>query len=135
MINNLLDNAIKFSSEGGSIVVKLFTDPFSEHVVLQVSDTGTGIPPEDLPHVFERLSGGQIAAASRTSGRNGTGIEHLPVDRRRPRRDHRDRQRIGRGTTVTVKLPSARWPDARNRPAAENDRNSCRDLTRGRDTG
>ncbi len=109
VINNLLDNAIKFSSEGGSIVVKLFTDPFSKHVVLQVSDTGAGIPQEDLPHVFERFYQAD-KSRQRRERRGGTGLglsicqsiiaAHggtIEID-----------SELGRGTTVTVKLPSAR---------------------------
>jgi len=109
VINNLLDNAIKFSSAGGSIVVKLFTDPFSMHVVLQVSDTGAGIPQEDLPHVFERFYQAD-KSRQRRERRGGTGLglsicqsivaAHggtIEID-----------SELGRGTTVTVKLPSAR---------------------------
>ena len=109
VINNLVDNAIKFSSEGGTILVKLFTDPFSRYVVLQVSDTGTGIPQEDLPHVFERFYQAD-KSRQRKERRGGTGLglsicqsivaAHggtIEID-----------SELGRGTTVTVKLPSAR---------------------------
>jgi two-component system heavy metal sensor histidine kinase CusS len=48
----LLDNAIKYTPEGGSVTVTLRNDPSP---VLSVADTGIGIPPGALPHVFERF--------------------------------------------------------------------------------
>jgi two-component system phosphate regulon sensor histidine kinase PhoR len=50
---NLLDNAIKYNHEGGSVTVRLSAD--GEHIVAQVTDTGEGIPAQDLPHVFEKM--------------------------------------------------------------------------------
>jgi heavy metal sensor kinase len=53
VIVNLLDNAIKYTDEGGA--VNVIVRPESGHAVLQVTDTGIGIPPKALPHVFERF--------------------------------------------------------------------------------
>jgi two-component system OmpR family sensor kinase len=53
VIENLLDNAVRHTSEGGSIRIA-----FSSHngdIAVSVSDTGCGIPEEDLPHVFDRF--------------------------------------------------------------------------------
>jgi two-component system sensor histidine kinase ResE len=50
---NLLDNAIKYNCQGGSVSVRLSAD--SERVVIQVTDTGEGIPAQDLPHIFEKM--------------------------------------------------------------------------------
>ncbi len=50
---NLLDNAIKYNREGGSATVRLSAD--SERIAAQVADTGEGIPPQDLTHIFEKL--------------------------------------------------------------------------------
>lgn len=50
---NLLDNAIKYNREGGSVHVRLSAD--GERIMAQVTDTGEGIPPQDLPHIFEKL--------------------------------------------------------------------------------
>ncbi len=50
---NLLDNAIKYNCEGGSVIVRLNAD--GERVVAQVTDTGEGIPAQDLPHIFEKM--------------------------------------------------------------------------------
>ncbi len=69
---NLLDNAIKFTPETGSVVVKAFmveTDP--EWVYISVSDTGVGITPESKNLIFERLF--QDPNAS-DSSRNGLGL-------------------------------------------------------------
>lgn len=51
IVRNLLSNALKYTPEGGYIVVDLITE--GDKVVLQVTDSGRGIPTEDLPHVFE----------------------------------------------------------------------------------
>ncbi|HKY29236.1 MAG TPA: PAS domain S-box protein, partial [Pyrinomonadaceae bacterium] len=48
---NLLNNAVKFTPSGGTITVRLFGE--NQHAVLQVEDTGQGIDPDFLPHVFE----------------------------------------------------------------------------------
>jgi signal transduction histidine kinase len=56
-ISNLLDNAIKFTPEGGRVEVILEGD--SEQASLVVRDTGQGIPPEDLPHIFKRFYRGR----------------------------------------------------------------------------
>ncbi len=53
IVNNLLSNALKFTPRGGSISVKI--EDFSNVLRLTVSDTGRGIHPDDLPHVFNRF--------------------------------------------------------------------------------
>jgi hypothetical protein len=103
VIWNLVTNAIKFTPAGGTITVRL--RPCDTNVLLEVSDTGIGITPEVLPHIFERfrqgdssltraygglglglaivrhlveLHGGLIAAASRGSGAGATFTVRLP---------------------------------------------------------
>ena len=53
IVVNLIANAVKFTPSGGSVTIRTRTDQMS--AVLEVVDTGPGIPPEDLPHVFERF--------------------------------------------------------------------------------
>ena len=53
MIENLIENALKFSPERGAIEVKV--NEIGDAVELRVTDQGPGIPPETLPHIFERF--------------------------------------------------------------------------------
>ena len=53
MISNLLSNALKFTPEGGEVRVAL--EPRPGRVALVVEDTGCGIPPEHVPHIFDRF--------------------------------------------------------------------------------
>lgn len=55
VVNNLIDNSLKFTPPGGRILVGLRCDAPREQAVLSVSDSGLGISSEDLPHVFERF--------------------------------------------------------------------------------
>jgi two-component system phosphate regulon sensor histidine kinase PhoR len=66
---NLLDNAVKFTPEGGTIV--LHAKPGHGRVVINVKDTGVGIPPEDLPRIFERF---YRVDRSRDRREGGTGL-------------------------------------------------------------
>src|SRR5262249_40316336 len=61
VIANLLDNAIKYSPNGGTIVVTIRRDESAGRpgATLAVADQGIGIPAEDVPHVFERFHRGQ----------------------------------------------------------------------------
>ena len=75
VISNLLVNAIKFTEEGGNIDV--FINESSASLAIKITDTGIGIPPEKLPHIFDRFY--QVDnPAMRTVG--GTGIG-LPIVR------------------------------------------------------
>jgi heavy metal sensor kinase len=55
VVNNLLDNAIKFNRPGGQVRIELLADAHHGQATLRVWDTGRGIAPEDLPHVFDRF--------------------------------------------------------------------------------
>lgn len=55
VINNLIDNSLKFTGPRGWIRIELTSEPELAQVVLRVSDNGSGIAPEDLPHVFDRF--------------------------------------------------------------------------------
>jgi len=72
VLDNLLSNALKFSPEGG--VVKVHMNPDLQAGVLEVSvsDTGPGIAPEDLPHIFERFYQGRTKV-KQTAG-SGLGL-------------------------------------------------------------
>jgi signal transduction histidine kinase len=59
-VMNLLENALKFTPANGSISVDL--ERSANEVILTVSDSGIGIPPEDLPHLFERFHRGRNVA-------------------------------------------------------------------------
>jgi signal transduction histidine kinase/ActR/RegA family two-component response regulator len=66
---NLLSNSIKFTARGGKVQVRLAR--VNSHIELTVSDTGIGIPPEFLPHVFERF---RQAEGGTTRERGGLGL-------------------------------------------------------------
>jgi len=60
VVANLLDNAIKYSPEGGEVRIRLRHD--AHHVYVTVTDHGIGIPPEEQGHLFHRFSRGKSAA-------------------------------------------------------------------------
>ena len=68
---NLLSNAVKFTGKGGKVQVRL--ERVNSHVEVSVSDTGIGIAPEFLPHVFERFRQGD-AGLTRAHGGLGLGL-------------------------------------------------------------
>lgn len=61
LTQDLLDNALKFTPPGGSVTLKL--DELPGLARLSVSDTGIGIPADDLPNLFQRFHRGRNAAA------------------------------------------------------------------------
>jgi len=110
---NLLSNAIKFTPAGGTVSLRTRRDHGS--IVISVEDTGIGIAPEHLPHVFQRFWQAHTGA-SREFGGLGIGLtlsRHLvemhggtiAVDSLGP----------GRGTTFTVLLPNPATALARER--------------------
>jgi two-component system, OmpR family, sensor kinase len=66
VFTNVLDNAVKFSPPGGQVVVDAAAD--GPEVVVAVSDTGPGIPSEEIPRVFERFYRGRVARAQDIRG-------------------------------------------------------------------
>jgi len=68
---NLLDNAIKYSDPGARVEVRVFEDPTS--VTVRISDTGVGIPEEDLPNLFDRFYRVN-KDRSRATGGSGLGL-------------------------------------------------------------
>jgi heavy metal sensor kinase len=108
VIHNLIDNALKFTPPGGRVLVTVTPRPAAGQAVLRVSDTGVGIAPEDLPHVFERFYRADKARSREQPG-GGTGLGlsicqaivtahggHLGVE-----------SKPGHGTAVTAALPLA----------------------------
>jgi two-component system phosphate regulon sensor histidine kinase PhoR len=71
ILANLVDNALKFTPEGGRIDIDLTVDGGDATVI--VRDTGRGIPPDDLPHIFERFYRVDRARARGTGG-SGLGL-------------------------------------------------------------
>src|SRR5207247_6687113 len=71
MLSNLVENAIQYTRPGGRIEVSLRAD--GDHALLEVRDTGAGIPTKDLYRVFERFYRVD-RARSRTTGGTGLGL-------------------------------------------------------------
>jgi len=69
VVYNLVDNAVKFTPENGKISFSLTRD--SKQLTLKISNSGRGIPKEDLPYIFERF---YKADKSRSANKNSTGL-------------------------------------------------------------
>lgn len=73
VVNNLLDNAIKYTPPGGEVTVNLLTDGVSQQAHISVKDTGQGIAPEDQRQIFDRFYR-TAAARSRGASVGGAGL-------------------------------------------------------------
>lgn len=120
LLSNLLDNAIRFTPAGGTVEVRAITA--GETAILSVTDSGVGIAPRDLEHVFDRFfkadparthgsgirSGGLGLSICRSIAESSGGTIGIA-------------SRVGKGTTVTVRLPAAH---PLHLPAAPTERSS-----------
>ena len=87
-IGILITNALRHTPADGSITITLRHD--NARAVIEVADSGAGIPPDDLPHVFERFYRAD-KSRSRESGGSGLGLSHCQEHRAGARRiDQRD---------------------------------------------
>jgi signal transduction histidine kinase len=103
---NLLTNAIKFTPKGGNVMVAL--SRVDAEVQLSVADSGTGIAPEFLPHVFERFRLGDIGAKRFQAGLGlGLAIVKHIVELHGGSVEARS-DGVGRGATFLLTLPRAR---------------------------
>ncbi len=100
---NLMENGIKYNTPGGSLTVRLGRD--GENAILQVSDTGVGIPEDALLHIFERFFRVD-KARSRQSGGSGLGLAIVRAIVQRNRGDIQVSSTVGEGTTFTVTFPA-----------------------------
>jgi signal transduction histidine kinase len=100
VITNLLGNAVKFTDAGGRVSVRTRTEPGL--VVVSVADTGVGIEPEALPHVFDRFW--QARATPRRGSGLGLAIARGIVEA------HGGRiwaeSELGRGSTFSFSIPA-----------------------------
>ena len=72
-IGNLLDNAIKYNKPGGQVFVRALVENEKRNIRIEVEDTGVGIPPDDVPRIFERFYRVD-KARSRETGGTGLGL-------------------------------------------------------------
>ncbi len=102
VITNLLTNALKFTPQGGTITIETSRGPAG--AVLRVSDTGVGIPAEDLPHIFDRFWRGH--GAEQISG-SGIGLAIAAELARAHGGELTARSQPGQGAELTLTLPSS----------------------------
>jgi PAS domain S-box-containing protein len=112
VFDNLLGNAIKFTGPGGRITVGARPQP--GEIVFWVTDTGSGIAPQDLPHLFERFW--QARRATRSGAGLGLPIVKAIVDA------HGGRvwvdSQVGQGTSVFFTIPTAPGVKSDRQPPA-----------------
>jgi signal transduction histidine kinase len=102
IVTNLLSNAIKFTPTGGQVSITLIRA--GDEAILEVRDTGIGIPEEFLPHVFDQFSQGDAANAREGLGLGLAIVKHLVAS-------HGGTIFVtsggaGRGTTFSLELPT-----------------------------
>ncbi len=103
VIWNLLANAVKFTPKGGRVQIRL--ERVNSHTEVVVSDTGMGISPEFLPHVFERFRQAD-AATTRTAGGLGLGLAIVRhIVEMHGGTVHAASAGEGQGATFRVRLP------------------------------
>ena len=101
VLSNLIGNAIKYSNSGGEILV--CAEPSVSGVSLRVSDTGRGLEPDALRHIFDPFS--QVRPAEETGLGIGLSVVKEIVERHQGRIEVRS-DGAGRGTSFIITLPA-----------------------------
>ena len=100
---NLVENGIKYNTPGGKLIIRLLRD--EENAILQISDTGVGIPEDAISHIFERFYRVD-KARSRKSGGSGLGLAIVRNMVERNEGTIHVESTLGDGTTFTVTFPA-----------------------------
>ena len=115
MVLNLMSNAVKFSESGGTVVCRVVAS--TTEVVLEVSDTGIGIPEDEMDELFVRFFRGSSARRRVVQG-TGLGLSIVASIAANHGGDVTVESVEGHGATFTVRLPGACTPAGQDRPAA-----------------
>lgn len=107
IVNNLVDNAIKYTPEGGQVTIRWHSA--GEHALLEVQDTGIGISAEDQSRVFERFYRAD-KARSREMGGTGLGLSIVKHLSQAFGGSVELQSRLGKGSTFQVTLPVSQQP-------------------------
>ena len=102
VIDNILNNAIKYSPDGGKITVSMKTT--DDQMILSISDQGLGIPKEDLPKIFDRFYRVD-KARSRAQGGTGLGLAIAKEIIKQHNGFIWAKSEYGKGSTFTIVLP------------------------------
>lgn len=104
---NLLVNARQAMPQGGTVTVSLATDPATSEVILTVRDSGTGIPRDQLPKIFESFYSTKQGPDESGQGGTGLGLSACKsiIDAHRGR--IRVESSVGVGTAFIIRLPAA----------------------------
>jgi signal transduction histidine kinase len=105
VLSNLVANALRHTPSGGKITLRAAKSPGG--VRLQVLDTGEGIPPEDLPYIFDRFWRGDRARTRTEGGHSGLGLAIARQLVRAHGGELQAESQPGAGTTMTIDLPAA----------------------------
>ena len=118
LLLNLLDNAIKYNHPGGQVTLRLArSDGEAPEAILEVTDTGIGIPPESIPRLFERFYRVDKGRA-REEGGTGLGLAIVKHVAQAHGGQVEVESRAGRGSTFRVRLPLALPPPTPSLPAS-----------------
>src|SRR5215216_3285568 len=101
-VYNLIENALKFTAEEDSVEVRAAED--GQAIVIEIADSGVGIPPEDLPKIFEELYRGSNARSTEGSGL-GLALVKRIIALHNGQINVRSSQAEPRGTVFTIRLP------------------------------
>jgi heavy metal sensor kinase len=122
VVNNLLDNAVKFTPAGGTVSVSLVVEGKGGQGALTVADTGVGIAGQDLPRVFDRFFQGDKARDREAPSSRGVGLG-LSICQAIVAA-HGGTVEVasaaGKGSTFTVRLPGCSRGDSTEEPAPES---------------
>jgi len=113
ILTNLLGNALKFTHEGR---IALSVEPVGDRVRISVSDTGVGIPPEDLPHIFDEFRQVDRKEEKREGSGLGLAIAHRSVEMLGG--EISAVSEPGQGSTFTLYLKDTDEPESGETPAA-----------------
>jgi len=113
VLDNVIGNAIKYTQEKGE--VQIFAHSEDHQIILQVSDTGPGIPPEDQPHIFDKFYRGSNISSDTEGSGLGLAIVKSIVDSQQGR--IWVESALGKGTSFFIVLPVT-LPETKSAPVA-----------------